>query len=636
MKIPIELESSTDFTTRVAVLVPRDDAIVYVDTSFLMWLTKIGRTSRSQLLDWMVANCPNRVHVPVWSAHEYLRHHVAGTIVTELDHKASSLANIASKTYNYLRPFLDDTLAPGTITAESQQVAAREALNEIQNLAKTVKRWTDDYEEHASEVITFINDHVLDKTRVFEYMSDIETLSKGRFNGRLPPGFQDRGKKAQVVASTGEEEDAGIQVGSNHWGDLIFWKEVLYHAAEAGAGVIIILTNDRKNDWYLGGRHQHSIDEDLLRLKARWDPVPCVHPMLNLEASITAGTSDIVLLDAPYLGALLRNMTGEQVKEFVDVAIVPDPPRASAETIRRRALVKDYREEHKLKDAEDAAAKGIKFLDSSQLVNVPAAFSRALYESRGAPDVGGLVDALLQDMKVTIESRESVTNLLTQERVEPLNNSMLTTLARELHDRCLARTPGYDEAITDLVSILSKLPELTAASLYLGLIASMYLERESNQARLPPSSPVAPLLFDQQGANYAVQPIMALRKKFETLERWPLYLLDVDRPEVEVILDIVPDTYEEVILDSLRLADEEVFTRAQKAPNLMLTTIFEGRLELSGEEVVKSACELFGVPFDQVTRTSDFDRFFKVDPTAGFKSLHLVYVDNVDDEDANS
>ena len=636
MKIPIELESSTDFTARVAVLVAREDAIIYVDTSFLMWLTKIGRTSRRQLLDWLVANCPNRVRVPVWSAHEYLRHHVANTIVTELDQRASSLAKIASKTYNYLRPFLDDTLAPGTITAESQQVAAREALNQIQHLAKTVKRWTDDHEAHAAEVITFINDHVLDKTRVFEYMSDIETLSKGRFNGRLPPGFQDRGKKAQVVASMGEEEDAGTQVGSNHWGDLIFWKEVLFHATETAAGAIIILTNDRKNDWYLGGRHQQNIDDDLLRLKARWDPVPCAHPMLNLEARVTAGISDIVLLDAPYLGALLRNMTGEQVKEFVDVAIVPDPPSASAETMRRRALVEEYREQHKLKDAAAAAAKGVKFLDGPQMVNVPAAFSRALYESRGIVDTGGPVDALLQDMRVAIESRESVANLLTQERVEPLNNSMLTTLARELHDRCLARAPGYDEAITDLVSMLSKLPELTAASLYLGLIASMYLERESNQARLPPSSPIAPYLFDEQGANYAVQPIMALRKKFETLEHWPLYLLDVDRPEVEVILDIVPDTYEEVILDSLRLAGEEVFTRAQKSPNLMLTTIFEGRLELSGEEVVKSACELFSVPFDQVTRTNDFDRLFKVDPTAGFKLLHLVYVENPNDEDSNS
>lgn len=636
MKIPIELESSSDFAARVAALVPRGDAFVYVDTSFLMWLTKIGRTSRSQLVDWLVANCPNRVHVPVWSAHEYLRHHVAGTIVTELDQRAKELADIANKTYDYLRPFLDDPLELGAINAETQQVTAREALNKIQQLAKTAKRWNEEYQKHAAEVITFINDYVLGKTRVFEYMSEIEALSKGRFNGRLPPGFQDQRKKAQVVASSHEDENVGIHVGSNRWGDLIFWKEVLAHAAEMGAGAIIILINDRKNDWHLGGRGIHGVDEDLLRLKTRWKPVPCIHPMLDLEARVTSGVGDIVLLDAPYLGALLRNMTGEQVKEFIDVAIVPDPPRAPAETIRRRALVEEYREQLKLKDAEDAAAKGVNFPDGPQMANVPAAFARALYNSRGTPEVGGLVDVLLQDMEAAIKVGESVTNLLTQERVEPLNNSMLTMLARELHDRCLARTPGYDETITDLVSMLSKLPELTAASLYLGFIASMYLERASNQARLPPRSPAALSLFEQQGANYAAQPISTLTKKFETLERWPLYLLDCDRPKVEVILDIVPDTYGEVILDSLRLGGEEVFTRAQEDSDLTLTTIFEGRLELLGEEVVKSACVLFSVPFDQVTRTSDFDELFNVDPTAGFKLLHTVYVDNVDNEDADS
>jgi hypothetical protein len=636
MKIPIELESSTDFTARVAVLVAREDAIVYVDTSFLMWLTKIGRTSRRQLMDWLVANCPDRVYVPVWSAHEYLRHHMAETIVTELTQRAKSLDKIASKTYNYLRPFLDDILVPGTVNAETQQVDARAALNELQVLAKTVQKWTKEHKEHAAEVITFINDHVLEKTHVFEYMSYIETLSKGRFNGRIPPGFQDRGKKAQVIVSTDEDENAGTQLGSNHWGDLIFWKEILSHATEMSAAAIIILTNDRKNDWYLKSSNKHSIDVDLLKLKSSWESVPCVHPMLNLEARVEANVNDIVLLDAPYLGALLRSMVGEPAKNFVDVAIVPDPPRTPGKSNRSRAVVNEVLKPDDLIDAEDASAEDVAVQDEPQTPIDTNTFARALFDSREAPEAGGPVDALLQDIKVAMEGRESVTNLLTEERIEPLDNSMLTTMARELHDRCLARTPGYDEAITDVVSMLDKLPELTAASIYLGLIASMYLERETNEARLPPSSPIASFLFATQDANYAVQPINTLRKKFETLNRWPLYILDVARPKVKAILDIVPDTYEEVILDSLRLAGEEVFTRAQNDPKLNLATLFEGRLELSGEEVIKTACELFSVPFDQVERTGDFNRPFNIDPTAGYKLLRSVYVDNVNKEDADS
>jgi hypothetical protein len=626
MKIPIELESSTDFTARVAVLVAREDAIVYVDTSFLMWLTKIGRTSRRQLLDWLVANCPNRVHVPVWSAHEYLRHHVAGTIVTELGQRAKELEYIASKTYEYLRPFLDDPLAPGNINAKTQQVTARDALNEIQHLAMRAKSWNDAHEEHAAQVITFINDHVLGKTQVFDYMSDIEVLSKGRFNGRLPPGFQDRRKKAQAIASTDEEDNSGINVGSNHWGDLIFWKEVLDHARETRAGAIIILTNDRKNDWHLGGRGTRGVDEDLRKLKAHWKPVPCVHPMLNLEAHITAGVSDIVLLDAPYLGALLRNLAGEHVKEFVDVAIVPDPPLTPDEDSRRKVLFEERMKERERKEAEEAEEAGVRFIDSSELVKSHAAFMRALYDSRRQPEAGGPTETLLREMQAVIERGDSIADLLTKERIEPLNNSMLTTLARELHDQALEGTPGHDEALTDLVSTLRELPELTAASLCLGLVASMYLTRTDNQARLPPRSPVAPLLFERQGEIYAAQPIAVLMKKFETLGHWPLYLLDAGRPSVEVSFDIVPNT-DEMIINSLRLAGEEVFIRAQSNSDLRLGTLFDGRLQLLGREVVESACQHFSVPFDQVTPTADFDQLFSVDPTAGFKSPHSVYVD---------
>src|SRR5689334_9824254 len=112
MQIPIEFESSTDFSVRVATLVVREDTHIYFDTSFLMWFTKIGRTSRHELLDWLTAKCSERIHVPVWSAHEYLHHHVAGTILGEVDRIATELTDIASRTYANLRPFLDDPLSP--------------------------------------------------------------------------------------------------------------------------------------------------------------------------------------------------------------------------------------------------------------------------------------------------------------------------------------------------------------------------------------------------------------------------------------------------------------------------------------------------------------------------------------------
>jgi PIN like domain len=626
MRIPVEIENSSDFTKRVGDLLSLDDTLLYVDTSFLMWLTKIGRTSRGQLLNWLTSECPGRVHVPVWAAHEYLRHHVEGTILNDLDRLAKELDGVASRTYARLRPYLDDLIIPGVSDAQAQQVAAREALNELQRLAESAKGWNGDYMEHATQVIAFINDHVPDKTPVFEYMSGIEAIGLGRFDARLPPGFQDRRKRESVASHRDNSAVEGF-LGSNRWGDLILWKEILDHAAEKRSKAIIVLTNDRKNDWYFGVAGTKGVDRDLIQLRSSWKPVPCAHPMLSLEAR-GVGVNDLVLLDAPYLGALLRTLGGDDVKEFIDVAIVPDPPARPDEAERREALVHERLTRNELERAERAAEAGFRFPDGPQMLSRPAIFARALYDSRKLTDENEIINTSLRDIEATIDGGDSIADLITKEFVDPLDNSMLTTLGRELHDRGLNGIPGYGEALTDLVSLLGELPESTAASLYLGLIASMYLERPTNLPRLPPRSPVASLLFERQNTAYAQEPISALKKKFANSERLPLYLPDAGRPSIDASLDIVTGTDDPVILNSVRLASEEVFTRAQPNAALRLVTLFDGRSELLGKEIVMSACEHFAVPFDQVTSTDDFDRIFSVDPTAGFKDLRSVYVDS--------
>jgi hypothetical protein len=516
---------------------------------------------------------------------------------------------------------LDDPLSRGDASAEPQQVAAREALNEIQRLPHTVRSWKATYDRHAADVIAFINTHVPDRTPVFEHLAGIEALGGDRFSGRVPPGFQDRGKKGQLIEGFEPEDGQDFRTG-NRWGDLIFWKEVLDLAASAKAGSIIILTNDRKNDWHLGGRDTKGIEDDLLALKERWRPVPFAHPMLGLEARVTAGVKEVVLLDSPYVGALLRGLSDEQVAAFVDVAIVPDPPRMPNRTERRNEAIEGELKRRERQEAHQAAVAGVRFLDGRKLSRVPSAFARPLIASRSAAAHGGLVDALLGELRRAIEAGDSIADLMNDVRLQPLDNSELTMLSRELHDRSLARTPGYDEAVTDLVSILDELPEFTAASLYLGLLASMYLERPDNETRLPPSSPVAELLFARQAAQYAAQPIIALSNRFAKLERWPLYMPNPDRPEIKVRIDIVPDTDGEVILNSVRLAGEEVFTPAQGEPSLQLSAMFGGVRELTGAAIVQRGCELFAVPFDQVARTDDFERLFRLE------RLPTVYADN--------
>ena len=108
LTIPSMTEGSAAFKQRLAVLIRAQSTHIYIDSSFLVWMTKIGSNSRQELIRWPQQNCTGRIHVPIWAAHEYLKHHVAGTIVTELAKKTNEISDLVGRTYTYFRPFIGD------------------------------------------------------------------------------------------------------------------------------------------------------------------------------------------------------------------------------------------------------------------------------------------------------------------------------------------------------------------------------------------------------------------------------------------------------------------------------------------------------------------------------------------------
>jgi PIN like domain len=68
--------------------------------------------------------------------------------------------------------------------------------------------------------------------------------------------------------------------------DLVFWKELLTHAKGIGAKSLVVVTNDRKNDWHQGRGEVVDIDPSLLALRKDWRAVPRPHPMLFMVVSL--------------------------------------------------------------------------------------------------------------------------------------------------------------------------------------------------------------------------------------------------------------------------------------------------------------------------------------------------------------
>ncbi len=615
LTIPCETEDSAAFKLRLLELIKDPRAHIYVDTSFLMWMTKIGSQSRRELLDWLESNCEDRVHVPIWAAHEYLKHHVAGTIITELAEKTDEVAKLVGKTYSYFRPFIDEASGEGAEDPSTIRAATRSALNSLDRLAAISRQWHKSYKKHADEVITFINANTPESTPVYDYLTALPEVGAGRFVGSVPPGYQDRRKKGSAGAAKGDETAAPPD--SNRYGDLMFWKELLAHGAAQEARAIIILTNDRKNDWHFGRSEAVQIEPALLALKKSWKPVPRPHPMLVMEARIVAKVEELELLDSAYLAALLRDVAEDQVRAFADVAIIPDGPEPENDAERRKKLTQERLKADSEKAAADAAEGGFLFLDPPEVLGSRSALRRALLESREA--VSERSAALLEAWRAKVEALEPVGESLTQEKLDGLDHKELVRLARELHDRVLADVPNYSEALADLVSMLEMLPPNTAGCFYLGFLSSMYLIRDTNGSRIPPDSPVAQQLFERQAAPYAATAIDAVAKRLSDNDNRPVYVPRSDAEPVPVALDTEPNTPELDELRSLRIGGVELLTAAQADDSLRLASLFDPATPVSGDAIVRKACELYAIPLDQIESTAAFAITYSLTATIGFK-----------------
>ena len=615
LTIPSVTEDSSAFKQRLAVLISAQTTHIYIDTSFLMWMTKIGSSSRQELICWLQKNCRGRVHVPVWAAHEYLKHHVAGTIIAELNERTKEVANLVGRTYTYFRPFIDEPFGEGAKDPSTILANTRAALNELNNMATTSKQWHKSYQKHAGEVISFINEVTPEQTSIYEHLEDITQAAAGRFVGSVPPGYRDRWKKGNAKQSEGAKNE--VPSDSNRYGDLVFWKELLVHAKQVEATAVVIISNDRKTDWHMGRSDVANIDPTLRRLKKAWKPVPRPHPMLVMEAKLVAEVDQVEVLDSAYLGALLLDVAEDNVHSFADVAIIPEYPEFEKESDRRARLVEERNAKDTAKAHKEATEKGYMFSDSPQVQNTRGGLARALIDSRGGVDEKS--EALLEQWRASVEDNRPLSETITSGILDGFDHIKLAKLARELHDRVLRKMPGYQEVVADLASVLGRLPPNTAASLYLGLISSMYLVRESNTSRLPPSSPVAQLLFEQQSSDYAINGISAVSKRLSDNEVAPLYLPNSDLPPVIIKLDTEPNTSVSDQLRSFRVGHVELLTGAQPEDSLRLCTLFESGESTKGKAIINKACELFAIPIAQVERKDMFDHGYVLTKTIGFK-----------------
>ena len=294
-QLPLGVVELRPFHEKVGGFLADKDVPIYLDTSVLTWMLKVGSSARAELLRWCGV-LDGRVHVPVWAAHEL--HRILRAKAPLEDTRA-----VLTRHREGLQALLNDVsfqAGPDRCGGDADRFVG-DVRTDVADLWSKLQMMTKGdgwYRAAEDEVVGFVNDRILGGN-LFELLDLLLPTAEKRLAVRLPPGFNDLHKEENKI------------------GDLVFWKEVLRDAAQRGARRLVVLTNDNKSDWsFVPARLQ-----DYAGNERGVDPLDGVHarlahPMLVHEARL-ADFRDIIVIDPPVLAVTLDRTIRHEVRAFV-------------------------------------------------------------------------------------------------------------------------------------------------------------------------------------------------------------------------------------------------------------------------------------------------------------------------------
>ena len=599
--IPPSPRPWAEFSDRIQSLLADNETHIYFDTSFLMWLTKIGTPSRAQLFAWLAETIPDQLHVPIWAAHEYLKHYTKRTVLDDFTTIRKEARSFARRTYDRLRPFMDEPVGSRAYDPAAFRTDIRKALNTLDDLLHTVGPWTAEYQRHTIEVLEFINGHTPNSSSVYADLETVSTYAHSRLTSAVPPGFNDLWKNRNPLSNT---DDVTPPPGANTYGDILLWKEILSHAKSVAAAGIILVTNDFKNDWRMGRQtNEDPKDPELRAIRRSLKPVPRPHPMLLFEARNDAGVNSLELIDSVYLAAYLKQVAETVAPAFIDVALTPDPNKADLPSSEEPSVPTTN-------GAPASPTPGLTeedplFSDPPNVHNSLANLRSALLKSRQPlrPRSKQLLDSWIGQ-----DSDDSPFWRIDADTLADVDHTHLAVAARTLHDRALDQHAGSIEALADMAVHIERLPPNTAAAIYFGLLSSMFLDQPRNEPRIPPKSSIAGQLLALRCSHFARHAVTVLSRHLHRAAERPLYVPTSDPRPLLITFDTDNDRTPPGQLASMRLHTQEdlpafpveLLIPTKTHQELHLASLFSTSTNVEAEALIAQAATIYAFPKDSI------------------------------------
>ncbi|KFL46323.1 hypothetical protein IL54_1739 [Sphingobium sp. ba1] len=490
--------------------------------------------------------------------HEFHRHHRSGTLRADLVKRADGLMSAAKLFRQEVGRYADQRMQVGQSGAAFQD-SVDNALELLKDLTDVARRW--DYDRCAADVISWMNERACANRTVFRSLESLEARGAARYTQDVPPGFLDRIKQ--------DSPDKG----SNKYGDLLFWQEVVEDAQKKGARAVIIVTRDRKEDWF-AGEPDPNLTLDWQRVRAKWRPVPRPHPTLAFELKVEA-QAQLELLDELYLGAVLWKFGRPTFERLASaaIAVTPeqfervDPPPAP---VRSRA--------HKRRDQP-----GIGLVEANSLIDSAVEESGERVTAflgmleGDAPDVDKFLDELEPTALAQFDKRE------------------LANLALRLHDGARQGLSPAVRCAHKVIGLLDALPAHSAAAIYIGFLSSTYLVGGRPLDR--PDSPFMEDLFAWQ-TDTAFQVILrAFALRMGKLRSTALYLPNSrdERRTLRVEHD-AQQQQDPVALIQVYLGTQALLTDGETRPDAQLRVLV-GHAASSVRDIARALARHYGLPF---------------------------------------
>ena len=359
----------------------------------------------------------------------------------------------------------------------------------------------------------------------------------------------------------------GLGIGHKHAARI--------HPERAHPQAVIIVSDDRKNDWY----HkitEADIDTDLKNLRARWDPVPRPHPTLLFELQQKAKVDHLILLDRLYLGALLWRKEQARCGRFAEVAIGIVPALGKRDDRPVTPPVK--RSQKRSTTATFGLTDAVRLITASSEI------------------ADHVVTPLLLQLDANGPERDTFVAEFAEVHFATLNPQQMATFARILHDRAVENQLTAEALLADLLDRLDKAEPNAAASLFAGVLVSAYMA--DGQPRPCPRSPFLEQIFFWQDDPAFTKVLQAFQIHLRRACSPALYIPNTKNARVTVTLihdartRQIPVELVQIAFNGTNLLDS-----GETRPELSLRKWLNDSAEASVENVVKAACAYYGVPF---------------------------------------